>query len=118
MLLTVVLLAVAQTSLVPCAMASDPAPMSGPMSDMSEHCVYCPPAALEDAAACAFPHAPTVDVFASTAHHVAVLLDSPLMQPTPFNLRDLRQTRVDWPAVDFVPAPTRPLNLTHCVQLK
>jgi hypothetical protein len=110
-LLAVVVLAVAQTSLVPCVMASDSAPVM-------EHCVYCPPAAADMTSDCAFPHAPTVDVFASTAHQVALLLDSPFMQPAPFNLHDLRQTRVDWPTIDFIPAPTRPINLTYCVQLK
>jgi hypothetical protein len=67
---------------------------------------------------CSYPHSPSMDVFAATAHHMAVLLDSPLLQPTPFDLSDLRQARVFLPAIDFVPAPSRPLNLTHCVQLK
>ena len=110
MLLAIVLLAVAQTSIMPCAMANDTAPMS-------EHCIYCP-AADTTGSDCAFPHAPTVDVFASATHHAAVLFDSPLLQSAPFNLSDLREMQVAWPTIDFIPAPQRPLNLTHCVQLK
>jgi hypothetical protein len=67
---------------------------------------------------CAFPDAPTVDVYAASAHHLSVMLDSPLLQPATFGLSELRQVQTIYPALEPVIAPPRPLNLTHCVQLK
>jgi hypothetical protein len=90
---------------------------------MSVHCAYCPPANAHSSGDCAYPHAPTINVFGSVAHHAAMLVDSPLLLPMPVNpkaanLRDLWLTQGHVAIVDFHPTPPRPLNLTHCVQLK
>ena len=110
-MLAVVVLAVIQTTFVPCVMADAAAPMA-------EHCVYCPPAVSDVASDCAFPHAPTVDVYAASAQHMSVLFDSPLLQPATFGLAELREVQTIYPPLQPIPAPTRPINLTHCVQLK
>jgi hypothetical protein len=116
-LLAVLALTMAQTSLVQCAMACS-------SMQTTEHCAYCPPdessgvVSGDGANKCVFPHAPMVDVFASTAHYVDVLFDSPLLQPKTFNVQEMRRTQVHLRTIDFSPAPPRPLNLTYCVQLK
>jgi hypothetical protein len=123
-LFAVLVLVVAQTTMVPCAMATGMTAgvTSGVASDsMSEHCAYCPSvdvAAAGVANGCAFPHAPTVDVYAGSTQHVSVLLDSPLLQPATFGVSDLRHAQIFYPVVRAVPLLTRPLTLTHCVQLK
>jgi hypothetical protein len=85
---------------------------------MSEHCAYCPSNATDLVGDCAYPHAPTINVFDRTAHHIAMLFDGPQLQPMAFNLDDLRQTQRHIAIVDFHPTPPRPIILTHCVQLK
>jgi hypothetical protein len=112
-LLAAIVLAVAQTSLLPCAMAGEPVAAS-----MSEHCMHCPPVAAHIGDDCAYRHAPQINAFDNTAHHVAMLVDSPLLQSAPFNVHDLRRTQVPFVIVDYFPSPPRPLHLTHCVQLK
>ena len=109
--LAIIVLATIQVTVLPCAMAAQG------MTSLSEHCAYCPPAAAA-ADNCSFPHAPTVDVFGSSAHQMSMLFHSPLLQPATFDLRDLRQTRIFLPAVEPPPPRERPLTLTHCVQLK
>jgi hypothetical protein len=110
--LAAIVLAVAQTSLLPCAMADGPV-----ANPMTEHCAYCPPAKIDIGDHCAYAHAPQINALDSTAHHVAMLLNNPLLLPTPFSLHDLRQTQIPFAIVDFFPSPSRPLHLTHCVQL-
>lgn len=124
-LLAVLLMAVAQTSLVPCAMAygaaqAETAPPAQAMPAMDDHCAYCPPdaPAPADASACAYPHAPTVDVFASSAHHVDVILSNPLLHQSAFDASSLRVARTFIDNAYSAPPHSRPLTLTHCVQLK
>jgi hypothetical protein len=91
----------------------------GPVTTpMSEHCSYCPPAKIDIGDHCAYAHAPQINALDSAAHHVAMLLNTPVLLPTPFSLHDLRQTQIPFAIVDFFPSPSRPLHLTHCVQLK
>jgi hypothetical protein len=111
MLLAAVVMAVMQTTLMPCAMADAVAPMG-------EHCVYCPPVVPDVPSDCAFPHAPTVDVYAASAHHMSVLFNSPLLQPVTFGVAQLREFQTIYPPFQPVTAPSRRINLTHCVQLK
>lgn len=134
-LLAVLLLTVAQTALIPCAMAYDAvagaaqsaAKMDAAMSDaampsMKEHCAYCAPDAATpadvDINACVFPHAPTVDVFAASAHHVDTILSNPLLHAATFDAISPRDARPFVPHTNLVLPPSRPLTLTHCVQLK
>ena len=116
MFLVMVALIVAQTAIVPCVMAY---PASA--DAMSEHCAHCPPdsAMSADASDCSFPEAVKADLLAVTAHHVSSLDLSPLLQPAPIDMRNLRQTQTRLlPTIDHFHPPTRRLNLTHCVQLK
>jgi hypothetical protein len=67
---------------------------------------------------CAVRHGPTIDVYATSAHHMAALFDSPLLQPATFGVSERRAVQVIFPVLKIRPVPARPLNLTHCVQLK
>jgi hypothetical protein len=115
-LLAVLALTVAQTAWLPCAMAEDSAPA---MAAMDEHCAYCPEDTGDTSAAmgCVFPHGPTVNVFNASAHHVDVLLSSPLLQPPTFGFA-MQRASPSFVPLRLAAIPSRPLNLTYCVQLK
>jgi hypothetical protein len=126
-LLAVLAIAVAQTSLVPCAMAysvldAQVETMGVAMPAMDEHCAYCPADALTPGDVtigdCVYTHAPAIDVFPGSAQHVDALLSSPLLHASTFDLSWLRDARSFVPVAYFAPPQARPLTLTYCVQLK
>jgi hypothetical protein len=115
-LLALFVLATMETTLLPCAMATQSA---------GEHCVYCPPGSADEDAPgkvmsrdCAFPDVPTVDVYPASAQHVSMLSQCSFALPETFDLGTLRQTQVFCPIILVSPPEARPLNLKHCVQLK
>lgn len=130
-LLAVLVLAVAQTSIVPCAMAYGAMDASSQAVDidavdiqipvMDEHCAYCPPDAPPadvTVGDCLYTHAPAVDVFANSAQHVDTLLSSPLLHASTFDISTLHDSRAFVPIAYAQPSHPRPFTLTYCVQLK
>lgn len=137
-LLAVLAIAVAQTSLIPCSMAygamaygatasSDAMDVLSQAVDlrmpaMEEHCAYCPPDASTPADVnvgdCVYTHAPTIDVFPGSAHYVDSIFSSPLLHASAFDVSSLRSGRAFVPLVYSLPSHPRPLTLTYCVQLK
>ena len=115
MLLATVVLAWAQAAWLPCVMAAQTA------APMADHCVYCPPAQHGGdrmAGACNYPQGPTVDVAVAATLHFSSLLGSGIVQPHSFDPFDSRFNQDCRPPDRWHAPPQRPLNLTHCVQLK
>jgi len=124
-LLAVLALAVAQTSLIPCAMAygdlEQAVAVGGAVVGMEEHCAYCPPGTMPtdvDMGDCVYTHAPSVDVVAGSAQHVDSILSSPMLYANSFDVAVLRDSGTFVPTSYAPPPKARSLTLTHCVQLK
>jgi len=104
--LAMLVLATAQTAILPCAMAAE-----------VEHCVYCPPASHDvDHGDCVYPDDPA-DMAVAAAQQFAALFVG-VAHWYDFPAFEQRHEILVRAALDVAPPPARPLTLTHCVQLR